>query len=191
MPRSRREFGFWRAVGRLRIAQVIGRLEALAALVLGIGGGVLAARFTVTDQRMAAAGDFQALSGALAGIVFAGFALVVGLMSDQYVLWLKKTADGIPGFLGPFLVGVGLQITSLLVAVTYRVAAKALPAPWESVAFALAATIFVYAALDVVALARSVFAHAVTRADLAEIESLENQAAQLRGRRPRREIDGS
>jgi hypothetical protein len=164
-------------------------VEALAALVIGIGGGVLIAKFANVDQRVAAAGDFQALAGALAGVVFAGFALVVGLLSDRYVLWLQKSGDGLPGFLGPFVVGVGLQITSLLLSIAYRVVGKAIPSPWEAVTFAVVMAIFVYAALDVVALARTVFAHAVTKAEVAEIEQLENQATQLRARRSR-EKDG-
>jgi len=158
-------------------------LEAWASLILGGAGAFLAWKYAPLDQRIAAAGDYQALSGALAGIVFAGFALVVGLMTDRYVLQLSKTNEGVPGFLSPFLVGTGIQIFSLLLAVTYRAAAKSLQGVWEPLTFGLSTIVFLYAALDVISLARTVYAHAVTKADLAEIEDLQRHAASLQLRR--------
>lgn len=126
------------------------------------------------------AGDFQTLSGALVGVVFAAFALVVGLMSDRYVLWLSRGPDGVRGFLGPFLVSVGVQVSSLLLDVIYRALGRALPSPYEPVLFGAAAVLFAYAALDVVALAKTVLAHGVTRAEAAEIAELEQQVGKVR-----------
>jgi len=176
---DRRELGFWRALGRLRL-QNFAQLESAAAFFVGGGGGLAAALFMTRTDRLGTAEDFQTLSGALVGIVFAGFALVVGLMSDRYALWLLKGEDGVKGFLGPFLLGVGIQITTLLFTVVYRAAGRVLPTPYEQIAFALVAVVFVYAALDVVALARTVLAHGVTRADVAQIEELERQVIERR-----------
>jgi hypothetical protein len=176
---DRREFSFWRAVGRLRFSQVFG-IESIAALVIGGVGAALAGVYTTSAERIASAGDFQALSGALTGVVFAGFALVVGLLSNRYAIWLNQTPDGIGSFVGPFLIGVGVQIASLLVAVAYRLAAKALPNPWEQIAFGVTAVVFVYAALDVVVLAKTVFAHAKTKAEFEDLDQLERRANELR-----------
>lgn len=52
-------------------------------------------------------------------MVFAGFALVVGLMSDRYALWLANEKDGVQKFLAPFL-ATGIQVFALLVIVAYR-----------------------------------------------------------------------
>jgi hypothetical protein len=179
---DRREFSFWRAVGRLRVSQLV-RVETAAALALGGGGGVAAALLMTRTDRLATAGDFQALSGALVGVVFAGFTLVVGLMSDRYALWLVNGRDGVIDFLSPFLVSVGIQVTSLIADVVYRAAGSVIPSPCEKSLFGSVAIIFLYAALDVVALARSVLAHGVTRAEAAEIEALERQVDEQSRRR--------
>ncbi|MCW0215814.1 MAG: hypothetical protein OJJ54_20875 [Pseudonocardia sp.] len=178
-----RDFGFWRAVGRLRLTQVFGRVEFYAAVILGVESSVFASKLATVDQKISAAGDFQALSGALAGVVFAGFSLVVTLLSDRYAVWLKSAPGGLPAFLGPFMVGIGIQLLSLLLAVGYRLSAKAIPSPWEAVFFTVSVTVFVYAALDVLSLARAVYAHAVTRTEIAELGNLEEQAKVLRVRR--------
>lgn len=70
-----------------------------------------------------------------------------------------------------------MQILSLPVAAGYRVAAKALTTPCEQISFGVSAVIFVYAALDVVVLAKSVFGMRKQRprADLDELERRVNE----------------
>lgn len=171
---DRRDFSFWRRLSRLELRE-FGWLEVLAAVVVGVIGTVLANEFISVDQRVACVGNYQALAGALVGIVFAGFSLIVGLMSDSYSLWLRETPKGLAGFLGPFFIGVGIQISVLLASVAYRVSATVLPHQWEITSFAIVTILFLYAAFDVVVLARLVFAHAVTKAEVAEIEGSEQR----------------
>jgi MFS family permease len=98
----------------------------------------------------------QRIAGALLGIVFAAFALVIALMSDEDLRWLDDTESGVLGFLNPFMVSVGLQVGALIGSVLYRSIADHLPHTVEKWLFGAISVLFFTAALDVVALARSV-----------------------------------
>jgi hypothetical protein len=65
---------------------------------------------TVTHDRVSIVGDFLVLIGAMVGVVFAGFALVLVLLTDDYIRVLTMDGEPIESFLSPFLVTLGLQI---------------------------------------------------------------------------------
>ncbi len=123
--------------------------------------------------RQGVAGDYLVITGALLGIVFAGFALVIALMSDDYLRWLEDVESGVIGFLSPFMVSVGLQVATLIGAVLYSATADHMPGTAEKWFFGVISVLFFTAALDVVALARSVLMHGVARARGLKVRDLE------------------
>jgi hypothetical protein len=114
----------------------------------------------------------------LLGIVFAGFTLVVSLLSDDYLRWLSTSPDGPRGFLAPFVIAVGVQVFTLLLAIVYRAIATDLSSSYEKTLFVLIGFFTTFAALEVVALARNVFAHGLTRARGIEVSDLQDKRSQ-------------
>jgi hypothetical protein len=169
----RREVGFWPLLADQSLRETFGSPEFLAAVVLGGGGAALMAATTTVDARIAVSGDVLLIAAALLGIVFAALALVVSLFSDSYLRLLNSApGGGIRVFLAPFMIALGLQVGALLGAVTYRAAASLMPGWAEAAGFVLLALVFVWAVLDVVALARSVLLHALNRTRQAELNEL-------------------
>ena len=175
----RREVGFWPLLGELRLRQFAGP-ELLGAALIGLPGGVALLIFGNLWQRTGAAGDYLVIVGALLGIVFAALSLVVGLLSDSYLRWLKLAPKGVLTFLAPFMVTLGIHVATVLGAVLYRAAASLVPSWLEGFAFVVLTLLFVYALLEVVALARAVLAHGLRRARAAELGDPDENVAQFR-----------
>lgn len=151
------------------------RWEGVSALVIGTAGSAVLVSVTTVADRIATAGDFLSLIAAILGIVLAAFALTVAFLSDSYTLQLQKNPKGVRAFFAPFMINLGVDVGLVIGAVAYRAAAAHLPNWVEEALFVIIATIFVYAALNVVALARAVMAHGVTRAELIEMDQLEKE----------------
>jgi glucan phosphoethanolaminetransferase (alkaline phosphatase superfamily) len=171
MTSIRREVGFWSTFSSFRIGQVFRASEFIWGVLLGAGGGGALLLLLTVKERVAVAADFLSLTAALLGIIFAAFALVIALFSDTYLKWLASAPDGVRGFLAPFMFAIGVQVGALLLTVGYRAAAQHVPTQIERGAWVLLAFAFCYSLLNVVALARSVMAHGLTRARSAELGS--------------------
>jgi MFS family permease len=171
MGRLRRQYGFWGSLGRMQFRDLM-TPEIVSGVLIGAGLAVALAYVDEPAGRQAVTGDYLVISGALLGIVFAAFALVIALMSDSYLRWLEDTQSGVVAFLSPFMVSVGLQVGALLGAVLYRAAASHLPGTGEKWFFGVISVLFFTAALDVVALARSVLLHGIARARGLHIQDL-------------------
>lgn len=190
MGRARREVGFWGAVGQLRLKDLL-TVEFAAALLLGGGfacwlylGGTVAMRANL-------ASNYLVVIAALLGIVFAGLALVVSLLSSEYLRLLQSSDSGILGFFRPFVIAIGFQVFSILSTVFYLAFVGMLPADPESVPafiepwiFGLISVLFVGSCLELVVLTRSVLLHAKLRSRVAEVIELEaeKQRKQRNGR---------
>jgi hypothetical protein len=172
MAKLRREFGFWGSLGRMRLSD-LATPEVVAGVLIGAGLAAALDNVATRSARLAVAGDYLPIAGALLGIVFAGFALVIALMSDDYIRWLEETDSGVTGFLSPFMVSVGLQVAALVGSVIYRATADQLPRTAELWFFGIISVLFFTAALDIVALARSVLMHGVARARGLKIRDLQ------------------
>ena len=177
-----RKFGFWRSLRRLS-GEDIFSLELLAAILIGVGGGTGLLTKTRAGDRYDIAGDFLIVIGPLLGVVFAAFALVIALLSDSYLIALSESKDGVASFFRPFLVAIGIQVGALLLTIIYRAGLDYLPSKAEVGLFLVVCFLVVFALLDVVALARNVFAHGVTRGEEAVIRNLEEQANVVRHRK--------
>jgi hypothetical protein len=104
-PPDRREFGFWRSLGRIRLSDLM-TPEVVSGVLIGAGLAAALGNVATRSARTAVAGDYLLIAGDLLGIVFAGFALVIALLSDEYLRWLEETDSGVTGFLSPFLVSM-------------------------------------------------------------------------------------
>lgn len=116
------------------------------------------------QQRYSLAGDYLQLIGALLGVVFAGFALVIAFLSDDYLRELEGTSEGVVAFLRPFVIATGLQVAVVAGVVLYRGAASEVPHLVECTAFLVLTMLFMTALFDVLALARTVMFHGIARA---------------------------
>jgi hypothetical protein len=170
---DRKKFGFWYAVFEHKKLRLFG-FEGLIALGLGTDGSLELVRLTSIAQRITIASDFLTFVSALLGIVLAGFALVVAFLSDAYTLQLQRSPRGVRAFFAPFIINIGMDVGFVLGTVTYRASAPYLPLGLEKGFFVALSTIFVYATLNVTALARAIMAHGVTRAELLSLEQQEN-----------------
>jgi MFS family permease len=163
--------------------------EVVFGAVIGVGLAVSLDLLSKPAERIAVAGDYLPIAGALLGIVFAGFALVIALMTDEYLRWLEDTDSGVIGFLSPFMVSVGLQVGTLLGAVLFRATASHLPLSAEKWFFGVISVLFFVAALDIVALARSILMHGVARARGLKISDLQaTRSRDLQTTRRRKDI---
>jgi hypothetical protein len=176
------KFGFWRSLRQLSGEDILSP-ELLLALLIGIGGGVGLLTQTAASDRHGLASDFLIVIGPLLGVVFAAFALVIALLSDSYLVALSENKDGVAAFFRPFLVAIGIQVWALLLTIIYRAGMAYLPSKVEVGLFLVVCFFFVFALLDVIALARNVFAHGVTRGEEAVIQKLEEQAKVVRHRK--------
>jgi hypothetical protein len=160
-------------------------VEFLFAALIGAGGGIVILHLATLPTRVSVAGDCLVIAGALIGVVFAGFALVIAIISDSYMRFLNETvSDGVLAFLRPFIIVLGVQIATILVAVFYRALAADVSERVENIAFVALLFLFVLSTLELIALARSLLAHGVARAELQQIESGDSTVKPLR--QPRR-----
>ncbi|MEU7890255.1 hypothetical protein AB0B54_32545 [Microbispora bryophytorum] len=178
----RRRYGFWASIGRMRLRDLVAP-EIAFGVIIGGAGSYLLISTTTTKDRIEIAGDYLQIASALAGVVFAGFALVIALLSDHYMRWLQKLESGVFGFLAPFMVSTGLQVGTLVLAVAYRASGEHINPKVEPWAFGVTSVLFFIAALDVVALARSVLMHGVARSRTLEVENFELRGKEIAERR--------
>ncbi|MCU1482932.1 MAG: hypothetical protein JWQ19_3718 [Subtercola sp.] len=167
MNKLRREVGFWGSVGRLKLSQLLS-VEYVSSLLFGVGAAILLTMFGSLDSRISVAGDFLTIAPALVGVVFAGMALVVALMSDAYMRLLAESESGITGFLSPFMIALGIQVSTVVGAVGYRAFAPFMSSETEPWVFGALCVIFIASCLELVVLARNVFMHARLRTRLQE-----------------------
>lgn len=172
MGELRRQVGFWGSLGRLRVSDLLGA-EVAGGAVVGVVSSLLLVREVGLSSRRTLAADYLVLAPALLGVVFAALALVVALMSNDYLRQLRTARDGVLAFLGPFMVVIGLHVGTLLLAVAYRAFAAQIPEEAENWLFGVITTLFVISVLEVVALARSVLMHGLARSRLDEVADME------------------
>lgn len=166
--------GIWRAfraLGHYRLVDAVWP-EATFGFVIGAGGAALAIQSTDTAARIGIAADVLALAGVLLAVTFAALAFVVAIPSGGYLRLLGETSDvGMQKFLDPYLVAVGAQIGLILLAIGYRIFAESVSNSVDHIAFAALGFLFVFAILDIAALARQLVLHGVLRAQEAVIEA--------------------
>jgi hypothetical protein len=169
---DRRKFGFWHILLEQNKWRLV-KWEGVWALVIGVGGGIEVTRWTTAAARVSISGDFLTIVSALLGVVLASFALVVAFLSESYTLQLQKNPKGVRAFFAPFVINVGVDVGLIIGTVAYRAIASNLPHLVEKILFVILASLFIYAILNIMALTRAVMAHAVTRAELIEMDDLE------------------
>lgn len=177
MGSIRKQVGFWAAVGRLRLSDVLS-VETIASLILGGGLGWLLWRFEDVDKRSEVAGLYVGVVAALVAIVFAGLALVASLLSDSYLRLLETGDSGVLGFFRPFLIAVGIQISTVIGSLLYSALAGTIPNVIEPWLFGAVSVFFFASCLEVVVLTRSVLMHALLRSKFAaSIESTKQRGS--------------
>lgn len=172
MGRTRSEVGFWTAVGRLRLADLVS-VESVASVLLAAGFGFLMFQFGTLGARAVVASTYVSVAAALVAIVFAGMALVASLLSDAYLRLLRASDSGVLGFFRPFMLAIGLQVATLVGALLYSALAALIPDGWEPWAFGVVSGFFFASCFEIVVLTRSVLMHALLRTKFGEVLDLE------------------
>jgi hypothetical protein len=147
-----------------------------------VAGGTLAIGMlsqTTAIARYPVAGDMLILVGTLLGLIFAGATFVVTLFAADYVRLLSKAPGGVLSFFRPFILAIGSQISTVLLAVGYRALGQVVPSKLEDTWFTVLCLLFAYAIIDIMALSRSVVMHALTRAKQLEMQD-EDSAPNVR-----------
>lgn len=174
MGKLRRKVGFWGSLGRLHLSDLFS-VEYVIAAALGLTATLLLVHLVKVDVRVGIAGDFLSISAALLGVVVAAMALVVALMSDAYLRLLATNESGVLAFLSPFIVAIGIQLSTVMGSVGYRAFATLMTPKLEHWVFGVLCTLFLVSCFEVIALARNILMHAMLRSDFAEVTDLEVQ----------------
>jgi len=158
MGKLRREVGVWGSLSRPNLREYFS-LEYISSVSIGVSITLLLVHFVTVDKRVGMAGDFLSISAALVGVVVAAMALVVSLMSDEFIQFLESTDSEeqpykfsfknskILNFLAPFMVVIAIQITTVLTTVFYRAFASIVPVIWEHWIFGLILILFLLSCL--------------------------------------------
>lgn len=179
MGSLRREVGFWKSVGRLHLSDLV-TPEIGGGALLGAGAAVLLVGLADVKTRVVVAGDYLTLTPALLGVVFASLALVVALMSDDYLRQLNDAKGGLLDFLSPFMLVIGLQVGTLVGTVGFRAFAERMPTTAGNWAFGVVTVLFVISTLEVISLGRNVLMHGLARGRLQEITDLGSERERKR-----------
>ncbi|HUW87065.1 MAG TPA: hypothetical protein VMW30_01610 [Candidatus Paceibacterota bacterium] len=174
MGKLRRKVGFWGSVGRLKLSELFS-FEFLSSALLATIATVFLVRLVNVSERVSISGDFLSISAALLGVVAASMALVVALISESYMRLLAASNSGVLGFLSPFVIAIGIQLTTVIGAVGYRAFAELVPPKLEHWLFGILCALFLDSCFEVVTLARSILMHALLRAGQLEVTDLEVQ----------------
>ena len=159
--------GLWRSIRRTRRRDLVGPTTG-GALLLGVGGGATLLARTEVPDRVEVAADCLFVLAPLLGLLFAAFAMVMALFTDNFVRWLHANDvegyRGVTSILEPFLAAIGLQVGTILLCICYRASAS-LVAHWvEGTAWLLLCFLLVFVLLDVVSLGRAMLFLGIARA---------------------------
>ena len=163
MGSLRRSVGFMAALGNTKIKSILWSEGALA-LLIGLSSSSAAIVYLALPLRLEAASDALRVLSSLLGMVLAGLMLVITISNDDYLRLLNRSSVGVVGFYRPFVLAIGIQILTILSLIAYRATAEDVSSSIEGWSFRLVTVLFIFSLLDIVALARSLLMHAVTRA---------------------------
>jgi uncharacterized membrane protein len=170
MPRPQpKDFSFWGNLTRSTLIHAFG-IEGLIALLISVPAIYLSHEHLSTNERVSIANDMLATTTGILGVIFASFAIVAALMSDSYVRLLNKKEGRLKQFYSIFIIVIGFAVCSIALAISYKATAEHLPTQYEAPLFFASLFCFLYTLFNVVALARNIFGHGVTRAALLQKE---------------------
>ena len=169
MGKLRRQVGFVTSVSKLTIGSVLWP-EGASALLVGGGGAIALLQVSSLRTRLEVAADALVVLAPLLGVVVAGLTLVIVVSSDNYLRLLAKTNKDPIAFYRPFMVAIGIEIWTMLTIITYRAIAMKVASALEHYLFALVCVSFVFALLDIIAIARNVLMHTLVRSRILEID---------------------
>ena len=170
---EKKHFGFWYNVSNSTFGGTLG-LEGIIGACLAGGSVFLANRHLTVQDRISIANDILAATTGLLGVLFAAFAIVAALTSDEYTRLLNQAKGGIYSFYSLFIIVIGVAVGTIFCSIAYKASAEHFPLVYEIPFFFLLIFLFSYTILNVVALSRNIFAHGVTRAMFLEKENGKN-----------------
>lgn len=121
------DFGFWRSLSSFSVGQVLASWDFITAVVIAVPGTIVYVRHQANvDEHTALVGHYLSLSGALFGVVLAGFAVVAALLGDKYARLLDASNASALQMLRHFLVVAGLLVASITLSILFLAGAEPL-----------------------------------------------------------------
>lgn len=173
------DFGFWRALGSLRLGQVLGSWDFIAAVVLAAGGALLLA-FHAPDPELhrALAADLLVVAAALFGTILAGFAIVAALLGDRYSKILEASGRSSLALLRHFVVVAGILVGAIVAILAFRAGGAALHS-WspgvEQAAIGVTCFLFLWGLFSSLELVKLILGVAVTNTTLRAVDVEDGQ----------------
>ena len=162
MSDLRREVGFLRSLSSQRLGSLLWP-EGLIAIVVGVGGGACLIQWDSVAERSQIVGEVLTVVALLLGITFTAFSLLISLMSKEYLILLNEADEGFVAFTRPFIIALGLQVSSVVIAIAYMAAASHLPRGVEKSVFVVWTLLSAYVIVDILALGRNIAMHGMMR----------------------------
>ena len=173
----RLRWSFWRLAWQHR-SDVLGGPEFIVSLFTGVVAAFLAKSELDTAARVDAVGHYLPVAAALLAIVFAAIAISVALATTRLLEEVEATERGIEGLMWPFIVGIGIQVASVVTTVSFLIVAPNVLVVIEEVWFGLSTGLMTWAVLDLVALGRQVAGMTELRAEVALLEKAERESGE-------------
>lgn len=147
---------------------------ASALLVGGIGGYFVGEHISIASK-LSLTGDLLIIMGSLLGVIFVSFVLTIELFTDQYLLLLSSTENGVISFLRPFIVSITLQVWSVIIIIIYKALGPVVSSSIQNDLWAVICFFFFLSLFDIVSVGKAILAHGVTRAAEISIRTLEDE----------------
>ena len=148
--------------------------EGFIACVVGGAGGFYVHHVTTRSERVLIVSDTISVLSMFLCAILVVFALFT-MFSDKYLHVIIDANVGLSVFMRPFIVAIGMQVWTLLLAVIYCFIGTHVFGAIEHMLFMIWSFLFVYVLADFVALGRGLFAHGLTREKMLEIEKIKNE----------------
>ena len=167
---SYKELGFWRSLSRMSAGSLFGAWDFWSAALLSAVTSFIYVKFEPAASIHAeVAGDFLQISGALLGVVIAGFAIVASLLGERYSRLLRQIGKTSLHVLGHFMVVTGLLVVSIVSTIVYRAGSEVLfqvKPGVEQTALGVVFFIFLWSLFASLQLAKLILGLAVTNIEL-------------------------
>lgn len=165
MGSRRREVSFMMALRTSKLRSLAWP-EGVGALIVGCAGGATLAQYGSIQDRLLVATNSLRVLAPLLGVVLAALTFVISFASDDYIRHLKQGKLGVIEFYRPFIFALGIEIITILYIIGYQAIAESAASGLEGFLFVILSFLVVYSILNILAVARNVVMHALTRASL-------------------------
>lgn len=179
MPLRTRDLGFWRSLGSLQLGQAFGSWDFIGAAALSSAGGWwYVDHITDPAKQVAFIGNLLVVSGALFGVVLAGFAITAALISERYSRLVDASGGSRLRMLRHFLIVAGLLVASIVLTLGFMASASTIAGAShvaEQILLGITLFVFLWGLFSTLELVKLVLGIAITNTELHQLPSSESR----------------